>query len=53
LAKHLVFVEAKAQKQFRKLPKASHERISTLQKEMLSSSLDVKKLSKALPRKDW
>ena len=44
----MVFVEAKAQKQFRKVPKGDQERIvevlSILEKEGLSARLDIKKL---------
>ena len=48
MAKHSVFVEAKAQKQFRKLPKSAQEKIlevlNRLEKEGLSARIDVKKL---------
>jgi mRNA interferase RelE/StbE len=48
LTKHLVFVEVKAQKQFKKVPKRDQERIievlNTLEKEGLSARLDIKKL---------
>ncbi len=45
---HSVFVEAKAQKQFKKVPKHDQERIvevlHMLEKEGLSDRLDIKKL---------
>ncbi len=48
MAKHSLFVEAKAQKQFKKVPKPDQERIievlTVLEKEGLSARLDVKKL---------
>jgi mRNA interferase RelE/StbE len=48
LTKHSVFVEAKAQKQFKKVPKDYQERIiiifNTLEKEGFSARLDIKKL---------
>jgi mRNA interferase RelE/StbE len=48
LTKHLVFVEVKAQKQFKKVPKRDQKRIievlNTLEKEGLSARLDIKKL---------
>jgi mRNA interferase RelE/StbE len=48
LTRHLVFVEGKAQKQFKKVPKADQERIievlNTLEKEGLSARVDIKKL---------
>jgi mRNA interferase RelE/StbE len=48
LAKHLVFVEVKAQKQLKKAPKRDKKRIievlKTLEKEGLSARLDIKKL---------
>jgi len=48
LTKHLVFVEVKAQKQLKKMPKRDKERIievlNTLEKEGLSAGLDIKKL---------
>jgi mRNA interferase RelE/StbE len=48
LSKYSVFVEAKAQKQFKKVPKNDQERIfevlSILEKEGLSARIDVKKL---------
>lgn len=48
MTKHLVFVEVKAQKQFKKVPKRDQERIievlNTLEKEGLSARFDIKKL---------
>ena len=48
MTKHLVFVEAKAQKQFKKVPKHDQERIvevlHMLEKEGLLDRLDIKKL---------
>jgi mRNA interferase RelE/StbE len=48
LPKYLVFVEAKAQKQFRKLPKVDQDRIievlNTLEKEGLAARIHIKKL---------
>jgi len=48
LPKHLVFVESKAKKQFRKMPKENQARIltalKTLEDEGLSVKLDIKKL---------
>jgi mRNA interferase RelE/StbE len=48
LTKHLVFVEAKAQKQFKKTSKRDQQRIvevlQMLEKEGLSARLDIKKL---------
>jgi len=48
LIHHQVFVEVKAQKQFRKMPKRDQTRIievlNTLEKEGLSARLDIKKL---------
>ncbi len=48
MPKHLVFVEGKAKKQFKKLPKENQERIllalKTLEDEGLSTRLDIKKL---------
>ncbi len=48
MTKHLVFVEVKAQKQFKKVPKRDQKRIievlNTLEKEGLSARLDIKKL---------
>ena len=48
MTKHLVFVEVKAQKQLKKVPKRDQERIievlNTLEKEGLSARLDIKKL---------
>lgn len=48
MAKHSVFVEAKAQKQFRKLPKNTQESVfgvlKKLEKEGLSARIDIKKL---------
>ena len=48
MAKHSVFVEAKAQKQFRKLPKQAQERVldalKRLEKNGLSARIDLKKL---------
>jgi mRNA interferase RelE/StbE len=48
LSKHLVFIEAKAQKQLKKLPKRDQTRIiealSTLGVEGLSARLDIKNL---------
>jgi mRNA interferase RelE/StbE len=48
LTKHSVFVEAKAQKQFKKVPKHDQGRIVEilymLEKEGLSARLDIKKL---------
>ena len=48
MTKHSVLVEAKAQKQFRKVPKADQERIlntlGILQEEGFSTRLDIKKL---------
>jgi mRNA interferase RelE/StbE len=48
LTKHLVFVEVKAKKQFKKVPKRDQKRIievlNTLEKEGLSARLDIKKL---------
>jgi mRNA interferase RelE/StbE len=48
LTKHLVFVEVKAQEQFKKVPKRDQKRIievlNTLEKEGLSARLDIKKL---------
>jgi mRNA interferase RelE/StbE len=48
LTKHLVFVEAKAQKQFKKVPKVDQERIvevlNLLEQQGLSGRLDIKKL---------
>jgi mRNA interferase RelE/StbE len=48
LTKHLVFIEAKVQKQFKKLPKADQERIievlNTLENEGFSARLDIRKL---------
>jgi mRNA-degrading endonuclease RelE of RelBE toxin-antitoxin system len=48
LTKHSVFVEAKAQKQFKKIPMRNQERIAKvlhlLENEGLSARLDIKKL---------
>ena len=48
MTNHLVFVEARAQKQIRKAPVRDQERIievlHTLEKEGLSARLDIKKL---------
>jgi mRNA interferase RelE/StbE len=48
LTKHLVFIEAKAQKQLKKVPERDRERIVevlyTLEKEGFSARLDIKKL---------
>ena len=48
MTKHLVFVEAKAQKQLRKVPKSDQERIievlNTLENEGLSARIDIKRL---------
>ena len=48
MTKRLVFIEGKAQKQFKKMPKADQEKIiellNTLEKEGLSARLDIKKL---------
>ena len=48
MTKHLVFVEVKAKKQFKKVPKRDQKRIievlNTLEKEGLSARLDIKKL---------
>jgi len=48
LTKHLIFVEAKAQRQFKKLSNVDQTRIlgvlEALEKEGLSSRLDIKKL---------
>lgn len=48
MTKHLIFVEAKAQRQFKKLSNVDQTRIlgvlEALEKEGLSSRLDIKKL---------
>ena len=48
MPKYLVFVEAKAQKQFRKLPKVDQDRIievlSILEKDGLAARIHIKKL---------
>jgi mRNA interferase RelE/StbE len=48
LTKHLVFIEAKAQKQFKKIPVRDQTRIAKvlhmLENEGLSARLDIKKL---------
>jgi mRNA interferase RelE/StbE len=48
LPKHLVFVEGKAKKQFKKMPKESQTRIlsalKTLEEDGLSTRIDIKKL---------
>jgi len=48
LTRHSVFVEAKAQKEFRKVPKSHQGRIievlNILEKEGFSARLDIKKL---------
>jgi mRNA-degrading endonuclease RelE of RelBE toxin-antitoxin system len=48
LTRHLVFVEAKAQKQFRKIPEADRERIlqilRALENKGLLARVDLKKL---------
>lgn len=48
MTKHLVFVEVKAQKQFKKVPVRDQARIievlNTLEKEGLSARLDIKML---------
>ena len=48
MPKHLVFVESKAKKQFKKLPKENQTRIvealKTLEDEGFSARLDIKKL---------
>jgi len=48
LTRHLVFVEAKAQKQFKRVPMRDQARIievlNTLEKEGLSARLDIKML---------
>ncbi len=47
MTKHLVYVEGKAQKQFKRVPEIDQERIldalGVLEKEGLSARLDVKK----------
>ena len=48
MPKHLVFVESKAKKQFKKLPKENQTRIiealKTLENDRFSARLDIKKL---------